>query len=170
MKKNISSKKTALSLVEVIVSIAILAIIAAFVFGALVMGDRYWRSDLGLLDVHQQARMGIHGMVREIRQKNGTTNITIGNNSSQIDFYMTNVSNEVSYYLQSGQIIREHPTGATRVLANNITSLNFCCGQGATCDADCTSADYVEIRVTASKTAGRTVTFNLSEKVQLRNE
>ena len=160
----------ALSLVEVMVSITILAIIATFVFTALVMGERYWRSDMGLLDVEQQARMGLHGMVREVRQKNGSTAITISNNDSQIAFYMTNVTNQVSYYLQGNQIIREHPPNTTRVIANNITSLSFCCGQGSTCNATCTSPEYIEIQVTASKTAGRTVSFNLSEKVQLRNE
>ena len=168
--KSIPLKQPALSLVEVMVSITILAIIATFVFTALVMGERYWRSDMGLLDVEQEARMGLHGMAREIRQKNGSASMTITNNDSQINFYMTNVTNQVKYYLQGNQIIREHPPNTTRVIANNITSLGFCCGQGSTCNSTCTSAEYVEIQVTASKTAGRTVTFNLSEKVQLRND
>ncbi|MFC1514761.1 PilW family protein [Candidatus Omnitrophota bacterium] len=168
-----------LSLVEVIVSIAILSIIAGFVFSALVIGERSWRSDMGLLDVQEQARQGMHGMVREIRQKNRTTDITITTTTQSNDtiiFFMTNVTNLTKYYLSNNTIWREHNSTDTslpnpRALAHNIANLNFKCGSGGSW-TDCSTVAYVEIEINAIKTGPtqRNASFNVTERVHLRND
>ncbi|MBN2121120.1 MAG: prepilin-type N-terminal cleavage/methylation domain-containing protein [Candidatus Omnitrophica bacterium] len=162
------------TLIEVLVSTVIFSIIVACVFTVIIIGDRSWHTDLGLLDVHQQARQAMHGMIRELRQKSANSSINISANNSEIQFYITNVTNPVRYYLDNETIMRQH-SSQTRALATNVTNLHFCCrsASGATtCDANCTnSTEIVYIEVNASKTSRqRTLNFNLSEQAHFRNE
>ena len=172
-----------LTLIELMVSVVILSFLTLCIFSLLNIGDLSWRTDMGLLDLQQQARQAMHGMVRELRQGINTSvnNVTI-TNGTMIEFYVYNVTNSIAYYLQQDRIIREHPSGTTRVLATDIDSISFCCCQQDTdcdpseCNSNCTfpgspNAADIKIHITAGKTVKfRNLSFDLTEKVKLRNE
>jgi len=164
---------TGFTLLELMVSVVILSFLTLCIFAILNIGDMSWRTDMGLLDIHQQARQAMPGMIRELRQSvnNSTNPVNITNGGAKINFYIYNVSKSISYYVQGDKMIREHPPGTTRVLATNIQSVNFCCQQGTNCNTTCTNSDVVEVRITAGKTVKfRDILFNLTERVKLRNE
>lgn len=150
---------SALTMVEVTISIAILGFLTLSIFSVLNVGDMTWRSEMSLVEVQQNARLSLDGMIREIRQSK-TTDITISNGGAQIDFYVSGVSNAIRYSLDSSsRIIREHPAGTTKILARDINSLLFSLSGGV-----------VTIQVSGTKTSiGRTQSFQLNEKVKLRN-
>lgn len=166
--------KKGFTLIEILVSIAILSIVIAGIFAVLNIGDMTWHSDMGLVDLQQQARQAMDSMVREIRQTN--TNPVEGNISivlaSEITFsippqnYGDAWIGPIRYYLdtQKDQIIREYPTGTTKVLANDINSLNFSL-----------SGNVITIQLSAEKTVRNRVlsfplTGTLTEQIKLRNE
>lgn len=148
----------ALTFSEVIVSVAILGFLSIAVVSVLNMGDITWRSETTLVQLQQHVRLAIDGMSRELRQSN-SSDITI-TGGSQIDFYIPDVSNVITYSLSGNQIIREHPSGTSKILARNIDSLSFSL-----------SGDTVTIDVSATgSTRGRDLNFSLREKVRLRND
>jgi type II secretory pathway pseudopilin PulG len=150
------------TLVDVLVSIAILSLIIAGVFGVLNMGNTTYNTDLSLLDLQQNARQGMDWMVRELRESSsGDINIVpIDADDDQITFNTPNETG-IQYYrdMTERQIIREYPAGTTRIIANDINSLNFSL-----------SGNLLEIQVTAIKTQRPDLTFFLKEQVRLRNE
>jgi type II secretory pathway pseudopilin PulG len=161
------------TLLEILISFTIMSLIVAGIFAIINVAEVSWNSDMAFLDIQQQVRLSMDGMIRESRQaKPG--DITVSGGGGRIDFLVPKPSaagfNPVAYYLQSGRIIREHPAGTTKILADYITSLNFCCLGGADC-TDCTNANSLRIQIQGSRTMkGRTSTFPLTEKVMLRNE
>lgn len=145
-------------------------------------GNKGWSTEVGLLDLHQQARQAMHGMVREIRQSQDS-DIIIGSGGEVIEFRIpqnlfggpTSYYQPIYYYLSNEQIIREHPTGTTNVLANNIKSLNFCFWDGVDCcdpsTESCSGLNSLEISLEAEKEIrSRAVSFSIREEVKLRNE
>ena len=164
------------TLLEVFVSVAILSIIGVSVLMVLNMGNMSWQTDMGLVNRQQQVRQAMHGMSRELRQcSSDNSNITINSTGARIDFLMSddygNYTYSISYYLDNNQIIREHPASTTRVLANYIDDLSFCCWHGSSCDTSCGDADGVEIKIEAERVIRQgELLFNLTERVKLRNE
>lgn len=166
--------KRGFTLIEVLVSIAILSIVITGIFAVLNLGDMTWHSDMGLVDLQQQARQAMERMVKEIRQSRAS-DIAITepgpNAGSRIQFRIpldittspVNYSDFIIYYRNiNNQLIREYQ-GTTKVLANYINSLNFSL-----------SGNIVEIQLSAQKTVrNRTLSFPLSgaltEQVKLRN-
>lgn len=147
------------TLVEILVSVAILSFVVAGIFMVLNIADKSWHSDMGLLDLQQQARQAMDGMVREIRQSD-SSDITITNNGGRVEFYIPDVSNAISYYLENNQIIREHPLSTKKILANDVNSLNFSL-----------LSQVLEIQMEARKTVlQRELSLSLKEKARLRNE
>ncbi|MFH1767728.1 MAG: hypothetical protein ABH858_01020 [Candidatus Omnitrophota bacterium] len=143
---------------EVLVSAGIMGFLALTIFAVLNVGGNLWQTDMILIELQQQSRLALDGMVREIRQSK-SSNITISDGGARIDFTIPNVTNTISYYLSGAQIIREHPAGTTRLLANNVTSLQFSL-----------SGEVVTVNLQAGKTyKGRLLPFFLVEKVRLRN-
>lgn len=165
MKKN----KKAFTLIELLVSTVILVILLAALFFVLSSGDSSFHMDEGLLVLQQEARSATETMVRELRQ---TTATTIPS-SSRIDF--TTAQGNISYYRNAAQnqIIREFPSGTTRVIANNITSLSFCCWHDdtASCTTNCSGSNLVEISLTANRDVrGRNLSFSFKGQAKKRNE
>lgn len=171
----------AFTLVEVLVSIAILGFLIAGIFGVLNIGTMTYNTNLGRLDLQQNARQAMYWMVRELREASaGEVNIeprvdSLGN-YDRITFNTPNESS-IRYYRDGEdidgnnigtQIIREYPAGTYRILANDIHSLSFSL-----------SGDVVESQLTAKKTVRRRdLCFpapcqnppkTLKEKVRLRN-
>lgn len=178
--------KRGFTLIEILVTSAILSFLIAGIFAILNVADRSQNLDMGLLGLQQEVRQAMDGMTREIRQSGRPTNlsvisdnITIGDNGTSITFSIpynlsthTSISN-ISYYLdyldsncyQNNNcypIKRQQPagTGTTKILANDINSLNFSL-----------SGNIMQIQLGAAKTVRqRALSFFLTEKVRLRNE
>lgn len=147
------------SLVEILVCIVILGIIIAAIFMVSNAANMSWDAFSAMLDLQQQARQAMEGMIREVRQSR-PLDITITNLGGRINFFVPTSPQSVSYYLQSNQIIREHPLGTLKVLANDINSLSFSL-----------AAFILEIQLEARRIVRqRTLSFLLREKVRLRNE
>lgn len=163
----------AFTLVEVLVIMLILVFIVLGIYSVLNVGRQAYNDDLGLLDLHQQARRVIDGMVRELRQakREASRPITISQGGTTIEFYIPNVSSSIRYYRNANnQVIREHPSGTLKILSNDITNLCFCWdSSNNTCLTNCTN--IFSIHIDASKTVmNNPLSFSLTEKVRLRNE
>lgn len=129
------------TLVELLVAILLLCFLIGGIYAVLNLGQKTWDYDMGLLDLQQEARQAMDGMVRELRQgKSSSFNISV--NDTRISFSIPNdVSNtsmvsNITYYLDgANKIIRENPSGSNcdsiwddnycKVLASNIIYLNF---------------------------------------------
>lgn len=171
----------AFTFLELLVSSAILVCILGGVIGVAIIADRAWNEDMGLTQLTQEARQAIDGMTKEIRETQANY-ISIPQTLDSIQFNIpislnpiTFSADAIKYYLNANhQIIRESPPGANPVvLANNISSLNFCCGNGA-CNEDCNGATLLQIQVSAAKTIRQQelkfpLNGQLIEKVRLRN-
>lgn len=178
--------KKGFTLVEILVSIAILSFIVAGIYTVLNMANKTYDEDMGLVDLQQQARQAMDGMTREIRQNSSSDIIitdgdgTVGNPGPVINFKIPNSSYCFRYSLNSNhQLVREilicSPESllSQQALANNIDSLSFSrSGTGIN--------TIVEISFNSEKTSslGRTLCFPspcedprriLREKVWLRN-
>jgi prepilin-type N-terminal cleavage/methylation domain-containing protein len=163
----------AFTLIEIMIAAALMLILLGAAVMVLYVGESSWQIDAGLLSLQQAGRQAMHGMVREIRQIDNTTNITITNTTygSSITFRIIDNTNSINYSLNSDkQIIRTH-AGSTRVLASDINELDFCCAYSTTCDTTCTNAQSVEIQLNATKTVrNKPLSYSLLERVELRNE
>ncbi len=169
------------TLVEILVSVLILGLLFAGIYAVLNVGNIIFREDMTLVELQQQVRQAMDGMIREIRQAKRETDrlITIPSDGSEIEFYIPSFSNPISYYRDVNdvnndgiidQVIREHPPQIYKILANDITALSFSI-----------TGDVVEIQLAAKLAArGRELCFpilycndtskTLKEKVKLRNE
>jgi len=174
--------KKAFTLVEILFSCVVLMVLIGGIVVMLNSGNKGWSTEIGLLNLHRQARQAMHGMVRETRQSQ-PSDITITNAGARIQFEIpqdlfsgaTSYYQPIDYFLNNGQIIREHPTGTTEVLANDIKTLNFCFWDGVDCcdpdTEDCSNLDILEISLEVEKTIRqRVLFFSIREEVKLRNE
>ncbi len=158
------------TLLEVLVSAAILSFLIAGIFGVLNIGNMTYNTDLCLLDLQQSARQALYWMAKELRESS-TDDITItviDDNDDKITFDTPNEIG-IQYYRDLSdvngdnikeQIIREYPKGTRRILGNNISGLQFSLNN-----------NLLEIRLTANSVAlGRSLSIPLRTKVRLRNE
>ena len=167
--------KKGFTFIEALVSIVIMAVIVTGIFAVLRVVSASWDIDMGLLELQQQARQAMDGMTREIRQAKQQTGrlITITNAGKKLTFYIPGYTSSVNYDLVGNRIIREHPPNTTKVLANNVNDLSFCCWAigGASCGTDCTGLHFLKIQMSVSKTVrSRMLSYSLLEEVRLRNE
>ncbi len=147
------------TLAEILVSVAIALFVISGIYAVLNVGNITWFTDMGMLDLQQNARQGMDGITRELRQS-ASSDIAISSAGEKIEFSVPNVTDTVAYYLDAGQLIREHPPGVEKVIANDVNSLNFL-----------SNAGIVTIQLGLEKTAQkRNLSFSLREKVRLRNE
>jgi len=151
--------KKGLTLVEILISMLIFSFIMAGIFGILNIGNSTWSRDMALLELQQNTRLALSGMISEIRQAN-----VLPAAGTSITFTMPSdiAVNPIIYRRDAAtnQIIREHPAGVTKVIANNIYSLNF----------TPIGTKVVKIDIIARKTIGNNVIdFPMSEQVRLRN-
>lgn len=152
---------TGFTLIEVIVSMAILGVLILGAVAVLNVGDMTWRSDMALLELQQDVRLAMDGMAREIRQSESSEIDICSGSDMEFSIYdLSGTQYSIDYSLDSSnKIIREHPAGTYKTLARNIDSLNFSC-----------SGDVVTVQINAAKTGGRrALNFSLKEKVRLRN-
>jgi prepilin-type N-terminal cleavage/methylation domain-containing protein len=156
------------TLVEMMITLAIFSFIIASIFIVLGTAEQSWSASEGVLEVQQGLRQVMEGMVRECRQAS-RSQISVDSFQSKVVFSLSGVTGPISYYFINNQIIREHPAGTVRTLANNISALDFCCVGGANC-LDCANAGILEIQAQAQKAVrNRTLNFSLTEQVKFRN-
>lgn len=158
------------TLVEILVSVVILSFLIAGIFRVLNIGRMTYSTDLGLLDLDQNAHRSMEWMVRESRESSvGDINIvSIGGSDDKITFDTPNETG-IQYYRDLNdingdniveQIIREYPAGTWRILANNISSLQLSLNNR-----------LLEIQLTANKVvSGRDLSLAVKANAHLRNE
>ncbi|MFZ5800942.1 MAG: PilW family protein [Candidatus Omnitrophota bacterium] len=157
------------TLVEVLITIFIFGFIVAGLYGILNVATITYYTDLGLLDLHQQARNAIVRLVREVREANASsiTVTAINPLSDRLTFDTPNKSG-VQYYLSADQIIREYPAGTQKVIANNITRFKFTWNFNPGIPG---SSRILRIAVQAEKDAlRRHLSLLFGEQVRIRNE
>lgn len=170
------------SLIEIMISAVILSLVILGVLTIMNFANMTWHSDMGLLDLQQAARQAMDGMSREIRRADRLRNITIAADGASIQFYIPDYTDSITYSLSNNQIIREHPGGTNRVLANAISALSFCwlhtdgsCTTSRDCGGLCSKSYLAQVQLRAGKTVKqRQLVFPLAgpltEQVNLRNE
>jgi len=186
----------AFTLVEVIVSVAIFSLLLGGMLNAFLASQGLFYDDIVLVDLQQNARLVMNGMVREIRQS-AAVNITSATDVSfKIPKNLTttvvltdpNTYYEIRYYLDetNHQIKRVHPVGTEKTIANEISQLSFCLWDGVDCcfpaSENCTGLRVLQIQLRTAKNdlrrpvqfplenPGTAFTDLLTEKVRLRNE
>lgn len=161
----------AFTLIEALISIFVLSVILSGIYMFLNLGDMTYNTDMGLLDLHQQARQAMYWIVSELREATQIEDISSDGRSITFD---TVTAGGVQYYHNTtdNQVIREYPVGTERILCNYIASLSFCCWHEdtSTCNTTCSDSNLVKIQLNANKSVkGRTLSFSLNEQVRLRN-
>ena len=170
------------TLIEILISAAILSLVVLGILGVLQFADMAWHSDMGLLDLQQAARQAMDGMSREIRLADRSREVSMAADGTTIQFYIPDYSDAITYSLSNNQIIREHPDGTNKVLANDISSLTFCwvhgdgsCTTERDCSGLCSQSYLAQVQLRAAKTVKqRELLFPaagaLTEQARLRNE
>jgi len=165
---------TGFTLIETIISVAILVVLAAGTFAVLTTGEKTYKQDIELLKLQQAVRIAMDAMVKEIRGARSITPVS----ASEIRFdsmtvlgfrYFLDAADENSDTF-TNQILRGDPLepnpGDWRVLANNINALTF----------DYSNPPFLRIEIDAATTvwAGgeqeRGLSYSLQEMVRIRNE
>jgi len=149
----------AFTIVELLVAMLIFGLILGGIFGVVFVADKSWDSTLGMLGMVQEIRQGMDGMTREARQS-GFSQATVSVGGERLDFFTPGSGSVISYYVQNNQLIREHPNGTTKVLANHISQISFI-----------STASMLQIQITASKTTigNRALVTSSAQQVRWRN-
>lgn len=162
------------TLLEVLITCAILGIVTVGILAALNVSNMSWNTDSALLDLQAQTRLAMDVVTRESRQSSPDQpgrEMNISDSGASIDFYIPEIADAISYNLSNETMTREYPPGTIRFVANNITNLTFCCVGGNWPCSDCANSSILQISIKSAKVAqGRPLSFNLSEQVKLRNE
>lgn len=159
----------AFTLPELLITILLFAIVVMAIYSVLNLANAYYPIDMGLLDLQQQARQGMEWITREARQSSSKSgNITITTISTDVDSitFTTPTRSGVHYYLDDSDLMREYPSGTTRIVARNITRLKFTRADDAS-----SHASILTIEIRAAQTVLRKpLSIQLIEKVRVRNE
>jgi len=175
-----NKKRAGFTIIEIMITLAIFSIVMSSIHQLFVGGQRAWDNDLGMLDMQQSTRRGLHSITREIREASlasismavGCDNLSSPDNCNQITFN-TPTKNSVLFFHNNvtKQIIRQDSSSGQRILASDIDQLYFCCAHG---DGNCScngTYDIVEVKLQANKDSrGRSLDFSLRTKVKVRND
>ncbi|MFH1093095.1 MAG: type II secretion system protein [Candidatus Omnitrophota bacterium] len=119
------------TLIELVVSIAIMSVVILALLAAFDAGQTLYSSSVKVMDVMQVVRKPMDAIIKEVRQSK-PTDIMITNSGAQIQFVIplginpVTYSQTISYYVNnSNELVREHPPGIISVIAVNIDSINF---------------------------------------------
>lgn len=146
---------TGFTLLEVLIAAFIFSFIVAGIYGVMNVVNASYSTELGMLDLQQQARQSMQWIVREIREASSVI-ITPGTNSDAISFNTPNETG-IQYSVVNNQVIRNY--NGTRIIAFDISSLRFS-----------PTGNLLEIQVNAVTTVlHKPLTFSLTEKVRYRN-
>lgn len=153
------------TMLELLVSVAILALITPAIYNVLIFGQRTFYSGTDTLQMQSRMRIATSYITRELRQ---AADYTIGINNDSIVFSTPNEAS-IHYFRDTGdangdgltsQMIREYPAGTLKVIANDISLLQFS-----------PSGSLVQIRIDATKSSGgRQIQLSSTVKAEARNE
>ena len=147
------------TLIEVLATTVIFTIIIGGVYGIFNIGNKFYSTDIGFMEMQQEARNGMDRMVREIRASSTAAVTVISADNDRITFTVPGASG-VQYYLSGSQLVREYPSGTVKTIAKNISHLKFTL-----------NAPLLKIDLIASQTVLlKAFAVNLIENVRLRNE
>lgn len=128
-----------MTLIEILVCALIFTIFISGVYAVLKVGNAIFREDTSLVGLQQEARRAMESMVRELRESR-PSDIALSEANTKITFsvppavYGNPWVGPISYYRDisdansdgvTDQVIREYPLGTLKIIANDITSLNF---------------------------------------------
>ena len=150
------------SLIEVLVSVAILSVVMLGAYGVLITGQKIYFLDSTLLEMEQQTRNMIDRLVRESRAASSQVIVTNYNSTTndKITVYSPTTPLGVQYYLSGTNLLRVY-SGVTTNIASNVSLLKFTL-----------SGSLLTINARADKTiyTTKTISFPLTVQVRLRNE
>ena len=118
------------TLIEVIVSVAIMSVVVLALLAAFDAGQTLYSSNVKIMDMMQVVRTPMEAIIKEVRQSK-PADVIITNSGAQVQFIVpmtispVTYSQPISYYVNNNALIREHPPGTTAVIAPNIDSINF---------------------------------------------
>lgn len=192
MTRNTAAGAKGFTFAEILICVALIAFIMIGIYEVLIVAQRSWHTDTGIVDLQQGSRKAMDAMTREIRQS-ASSQVDI--DGSEISFKALDPEGEdwldedIQYYLDSAdanddgkanQILREYPAGTYQVAADDIDTLSFCFLQDDGSCEEGTASDIVRIQLKARKTVySGEVCFPapcdddskvLQEKVRMRNE
>ncbi len=181
-------KNSGLNLIEVMISIAIMVILGGALARFLVIGSAAWRTGDAEIQANQEARKGMMSMLRELRQAQEgnirtTADILYADNVAYNNIKFVIISDidgdgdtvsatgalewsaPISYYVTGNQLLRQS-NGAVRVLANNVTGLQFMKFVDAA-----ESIHILNITLQTRKTSieGRQIQSSLTCSIKIRN-
>lgn len=163
-------KKKGYTIIEMMVAAVLFSMVIAGLYAALYVGRSGYMTDAGIMDLQQSSRRSMDGMIRELRQS-AISDVTINATEEEISFFINASSNAIRYYLNNSTLFRQHPANVNFTMAHDVTSLRFCCERVGACDNDCSASTVLRISLNSAKPVqGRNMTFNLTERVRLRNE
>lgn len=194
MKTSRPGNDHGLNLIELMITIAIMTVIGGMLAYFLAIGGVSWHTGDAEIQANQEARKGMMSMARELRQAqestiktmagalynknivyNDITFITISDIDGDGDTISAGGTLEwsapISYYVAGNQLLRQSG-GAIKVLANNVTGLQFM--MFVVPDPDDPTKDAYRILIIALQTQktsieGRQVRSNLESSVKIRN-
>lgn len=160
--RGIDSRK-GFTLVELMVSLGIFAMLMAAVYTVLSISDSTTQTGLTSIELSQDARLGIDYMLKELHNARRST-ISIPDGSS-ITFQVLGSSNIIQYSLgglNGIQLIRSE-AGTNTVLCNNVQSIQF--------SPSPFSGRVISIDLQTRKTSlsRRNLTRTLNVRVKVRN-
>jgi prepilin-type N-terminal cleavage/methylation domain-containing protein len=153
--------KKAFTLIEVLLSAAIITVLFAVMFSMLKSGNELYSGITTSIEVRQNARNAMDRIVRETRESNSSTITTESVDADRISFTSPRFGLvPIVYSLVNGQILREYPPGTSKPVAINATRLKFS-----------KTGPQIDVLIQTEKaTEGRNLAFVLKQKVRLRNE
>ncbi len=146
------------TLIEVLISVALLAFLLMVTAGVLMTGNTVFNNNMYQLDMHQQARTGLDRIVREVRESSAQTVTVVDSDHDRITFTTPNETG-IQYYVSGTNLVREYPSGTVRIVASKIARLKFTLA---------TKLLTVEIRADTA-IGSKTYSIGLKDKVRLRN-
>ena len=157
---NIKNQK-ALTLLEILVSLAVFSVVMTAIYNSFLVGNRSWVAYNNNVDVQRQVRNAFFFMTRELREAKNIF-ITKEEGTVKITFTRPEVG-FVSYTWQGnennpGQIVREHES-EKRILASNISSLSV---------EQLPKGIFLEIKGTKKPLLAPRADFSLKGKIALR--
>ncbi|MDD5270154.1 MAG: prepilin-type N-terminal cleavage/methylation domain-containing protein [Candidatus Omnitrophica bacterium] len=188
MKTAARRRAHGLSLIELMISIAIVTVIGGYLAYFLVIGASAWRAGDAEIQANQESRRGMMSMVKELRQaQDGNLRTTAGALYADNTVY-NNIkfpviadtdgdgdtvstigalewSTPISYYISGTQLIRSQD-GATTVLANNVIGLQFIKTVNITLGI---SVLNVTLQTRKTSVEGRQVQSTLTCSIKIRN-
>lgn len=194
MKTSGSRNTHGLSLVELMITIAIMTVIGGMLAYFLVMGAAAWHTGDAEIQANQESRKGMMSMVRELRQaQEGNIRTTAGalyadniiyNNINFAIISDTDGDGDtvsaggalewsapISYYVTGTQLLRLQ-NNAVRVLANNVTGVQFMILVVPDPDnpmQDSYSILTITLQTRVTSTEGRQIQSSLTSSAKIRN-